>query len=325
MAFSINSGWVGAIAGIIAVIVAVYTYWRTRRKPSLSYEVLAEDPLISIGEEIKGKLQILFNGNPIENVHLLLLKFTNDGNIPIAATDFEQPLTLNLESGSSILSAEYVKATPENLPVSLKVNDNAVIFDPILLNPTDSFTSKLLVGQYSGKFHVDARILGVRDIQPSKKKGIERIWYRVSIAVIFIALVVSIALAIISSKSNEIEQKLKERPPEISYLTADKYSLYESETVKVRVVVISGDPKLSYSWDANRGKIVNTYPDGQAEYRAPDTSGPDMLKVIVSDSAGRKDLKTLGFEIYELPKLVLPRKIDLFKPPYLPKPKPTPR
>ena len=157
--------WIGTVASIIAVILSIIVYLVTRKKKALSYEVLSEYPLISIDDEIEGKLQVLYGGSPVENVHLLLVKFFNSGNVPITSSDFERPITLQLRDESKGLFAERVKASPNNLIVSLRIDNKVVSVEPVLMNGGDFFTAKVLIGQYSGSFDVDSRIVGVKYIE----------------------------------------------------------------------------------------------------------------------------------------------------------------
>jgi hypothetical protein len=173
MAFMIDAGWMEVLVGVLALIVAVIIYRLTKQKKSLSYEVLSQSPLITISGEIKGKLKLLYEDSPVENVHLLLVRFANSGNIPITSDDYTRPLTISFKEDTSILSAECVKSSPENLGVELKVENGRIEVAPLLMNGGDAFTAKLLLGQYSGSFDVDARIIGVSSIRGTRGTFIE--------------------------------------------------------------------------------------------------------------------------------------------------------
>jgi subtilisin-like proprotein convertase family protein len=212
------TGWIGATGSIIAAILSVTIYFLTRKKKALSYEVLSEYPLISIDDEIKGKLQILYGGNPVENVHLLLVKFINNGNIPIIASDFERHLTLRLKGESNVLSAVRVKASPDNLTASLEIKDKVITVAPALMNGGDFFTVKVLIGQYGGSFDVDARIVGVKSIRVVRRQAqtewMHREWRVAFIgglsAILMMALVLSF-FAFFRGNRNHAEE---ESPPQ---------------------------------------------------------------------------------------------------------------
>jgi len=165
-------GWIGAIGSVIAAILTLAIYLLTRKKKSLSYEILSENPLISIDDELKGKgkLQMLYEEQPVENVHLLIVKFINSGNVPITKADFETPITLRLEGTSKVLSAEQVEANPDNLVTPLTIEDRLITVKPGLMNGGDFFTVKVLIGQYGGSSAVDARIVGVQSIRQVRKQ-----------------------------------------------------------------------------------------------------------------------------------------------------------
>jgi hypothetical protein len=80
--------FVGAIIAVIGVIAAVWIYSLQKSKKSLSYNILASNELLTASEEIRGRIKILFDKKPVENVHLLVMQITNDGNLPILPADF---------------------------------------------------------------------------------------------------------------------------------------------------------------------------------------------------------------------------------------------
>lgn len=90
-----------------------------------------------------------------------------DGNVAIAPTDFERPLSFSFGDGSRILSAEIIKTYPITLKPTLNLLSNRVSLEPVLLNGNDTLTIKLLIFQYGGQVIPDARAAGVRE-----KRGI---------------------------------------------------------------------------------------------------------------------------------------------------------
>src|SRR5688500_12158935 len=84
--------FIGAILGLVALVATIIIYLLQRRKKSLVYEVVTSAPLLSMSDEVKGKVQILYEGSPVQLVHLLIINIFNDGNLGIQASDFERPL-----------------------------------------------------------------------------------------------------------------------------------------------------------------------------------------------------------------------------------------
>lgn len=203
MGFVIDSsltGLIGAVASVLAVILTIIIYFLTRKKKVLAYEVLSEYPLISIDDQIsREELQILYGSKPVENVHLLLIKFVNSGNIPITKSDFERPITLRLKGESNVLSAQTIKSSPNNLNVRLSIEGQDITVDPALMNGGDFFTAKVLIGQYAiGSYEVDARIVGVKSInrlaarrQPHAEGRLREWNLGIVVALVVLLLVVS--------------------------------------------------------------------------------------------------------------------------------------
>src|SRR5690349_8237532 len=102
-----------AIIGVIAAFSGIQ-----RNKKRLSYEILASNELLTASEEIAGRLKILFDNQLVQNVHLLVVKFINDGNVPILETDFYESVTVRFGKDTRILSAELIENNPESIRIS---------------------------------------------------------------------------------------------------------------------------------------------------------------------------------------------------------------
>jgi hypothetical protein len=289
MRFLTDPVWIGAIAALLAIILPVVLYAIARKKKSLFYEIISENPLISIGNEIKGQIKILFNDKPIENVNLLLIRFTNDGNQPITASDYERPISLRFKDNPHVLSAEFADANPPNLITTIEVRDKQVVINPVLMNSGDYYTVKLLVGEYSGKFDVDARVVGVKGIRAGRSqdriKRRETIWKIAGLVgtLLFGAVAYSLLGLSITTK------------PRIHVLESSKTHVAVGERVPVFAAVEGGVGELTYEWSATNGQILGTGPS--VSYVAPDSSGVERLQLSVIDHSGRKDSRSLSFEI----------------------------
>lgn len=165
------------IVGIMAIAVTVVLFVLQRRKKSLSYEILSSTPLLKPQEELKGRLQILFDSKPVADVYLLLIRISNTGNMPIMADDFERPLSVELGPEARILTLDVSEKRPESLkPVARPKEGGIIMVEPLLLNGGDSFILKVIVSQYdSEKFEIDGRIAGVREIREPPEKYLQGI------------------------------------------------------------------------------------------------------------------------------------------------------
>jgi hypothetical protein len=68
--------FVGALLALVAILLSVILFLAQRKRKSLAYEVVSRTALLSVAEEIEGKLKILYQGKPIRKVHLVILKLT---------------------------------------------------------------------------------------------------------------------------------------------------------------------------------------------------------------------------------------------------------
>ena len=115
-------------------------------------------------EEIKGRIQITFEGKPIQNLSLLVLRIVNDGTIPVTSSDFEEPLSFSFGDDAIILSAEITDVVPRTLKPTLDVDKNHIVLRPLLLNSRDTVSIKLLFTQYAGSIQPYGRIVGVNEV-----------------------------------------------------------------------------------------------------------------------------------------------------------------
>ena len=166
--------FIGALIGLITVAITIIIYLIQRRSKKLDYELISKTSLLSVQDEVDGRVQIVFEGTHVQKVHLIICKVSNSGNVSIVSSDYEIPLSFEMGPDSRILSAEVTEVLPKDLLVDINVNGNAIRVSPCLLNGSDSFSIKALIGDYDGTFAANARIAGVKEIRkvnPSLRKS----------------------------------------------------------------------------------------------------------------------------------------------------------
>lgn len=156
--------FVGAILGILAIIVTIILFFIQRRKKSLTYEIISRTSVLSASDEVSGKLQILYQGEAVRKVNLLVLKLANTGNVPITTLDYEREVSFIFTDCEKILSAELSEVQPTNLAAEIVTKEKSVSLKPILLNPGDSIILKLLISGFDNKIEIDGRVVGVKSI-----------------------------------------------------------------------------------------------------------------------------------------------------------------
>jgi hypothetical protein len=154
----------GAVLAFFAILVSLATYHAQRAKKRLAYEVIHNGRILTIKEESVGDLQLVFRQQPVCNARLIEVRVTNQGNQPITPGDFVRPLSLSLNQDAVVLSAATVQKEPNDLSIDATYTANVIEIAPLLLNPKDSFTIKLLASEYQSGPSITARISGVSKI-----------------------------------------------------------------------------------------------------------------------------------------------------------------
>lgn len=184
-----------AVIAVIGIVVAVIPLWQKNRK-RLSYEIITSNELLTASEELEGHIEIRFNNVPVRNVHLLVVKLTNDGNVPILETDFYESVVFYFGKNTRILSEEIIENSPETFRPTFITDDDSTILEvqPTLMNGHDSFTIKFLLTQYTdGEMKISGRIVGVKEITEEKTRNI---WERIRAGTL-IVMIVSLLLAVV--------------------------------------------------------------------------------------------------------------------------------
>jgi hypothetical protein len=190
----------GFIIGVLAILVSIGIYLLQRNNKRLAYSLLTVTPLLSVNDEIRGKIKIKYGRKNIQNIHLVLLKIENNGNVAIPSSDYEKPITFLFED-SEILSIEVVEVSPKNLKPTITAELSRFTVDRILLNKKDYLVIKLLFSNYASKIDVDTRILGVKEIQRFERKNELRREQRLIIEALMVMFLLSVILTIESDNT----------------------------------------------------------------------------------------------------------------------------
>jgi hypothetical protein len=155
--------FVFSLIGII-VTFAIYRFQEKRKR--LSYAIVFSTSLLSVSRDLKkDSLQVNWRGRDIDGLHLLAIRLTNVGDIPIVASDFESPVSFSFdfakESGE-VLEAEVI---PTEVSATLKTTKTSVELKPALMNKGDLAEIKVLLTDFSGEVKVTGRVVGVKTIE----------------------------------------------------------------------------------------------------------------------------------------------------------------
>ena len=162
---------IGAFFTIAAIVVSFAIYRSQRQRRALTYLVKSAYPLLKSTEELRGRLSVQVDGVAVRNIDVMFLEVQNAGNQPVSRSDFDVPFAIEFEPPAYIISAVVDAEEPDNLGVTLEVAEQKVTLQPILLNPGDTFTLKLLLSSDSKKFAITGRVIGVKEIAESRPGG----------------------------------------------------------------------------------------------------------------------------------------------------------
>jgi len=187
-----------AISGLIGNIIQIYFYWSIHNtvtaflitlltifvglitsswlihqklsiSKELSWNVISDIHVLSINKELT---HILLDKYPLPDAHLLILKLSNSGNLPILREDFEDAIQFNFGNEIKILSAEIVNTEPGELKdrVPFKVDTENAFLGPLLLNSKDTITFKVLLSGRNFRIIPHAQIKGLSQFLSKKGK-----------------------------------------------------------------------------------------------------------------------------------------------------------
>jgi hypothetical protein len=101
------------------------------------------------------------DGAPLKSPYLSTLELTNDGDKPIPQSDFESPVELRLQTGSTVVRAQATASSPKDLEAKITWEGQVVRLAPLLLNPKDSVNITVLTTGERPMFTPRARVAGV--------------------------------------------------------------------------------------------------------------------------------------------------------------------
>ncbi len=179
---------VAAVAGVLAVAVALFVFFQERTDKSQRLEMIQLSRTSLVNPELASsgrRIEILYNGKKVADYTVFQFRMTNIGGQPIRSADYEVPLGLNFANVSEVLWADQTKSDPQGLRVATTVRDKAVELSSALLNPKDSLTLEVGVVPEVGKIPAAepvGRIAGVKKIEfvltvPPSSKDKEFPWW----------------------------------------------------------------------------------------------------------------------------------------------------
>ena len=144
----------------LAIVVPVILYLSSLPENALTYQIISKTTLIGSFNSVDD-IEIKIRGEAVDNATIYLFKIQNSGTEPIRPEDFERSIAIRFTDETRIFTAQVKRKMPENIAVTQNINDNAVLVEPVLMNPGDEFELEILcTSQEFPEF--DSRIAGIK-------------------------------------------------------------------------------------------------------------------------------------------------------------------
>jgi hypothetical protein len=197
-----DPAWLQVIIGIIALVASLIGFivgnFIKKNKKGIVFEIISNTPILSIHDEVKGNLQVLYDNKPVDDIRLLVLKLWNYRRGAIEPKDYILPIIFNFGANAEVLATTVLDETPSDIKKELEGNGliilkNEIEIKPILLHSKDFIRFKVLVTKFE-KVEVSARINGVSRIISSEELPTEKNrrtveqWFREATIIFLIAM-----------------------------------------------------------------------------------------------------------------------------------------
>lgn len=169
-----NPNWqsVAALIAFAGILVPVIIYLLTRNRKSLVFDIVTVTKLLPPLEHMDHDIQVLYKGEIVSDVWLVIITLINDGNSPIIAADYVSPISIDVGQQARILNSEIMEIKPKGIVVNLNSGRNSVNIEPLLLNAADSVQLKILATGLKVMPEVSGRIIGISRIRKANYRAI---------------------------------------------------------------------------------------------------------------------------------------------------------
>jgi hypothetical protein len=237
-------------ATCVAIVVTLLLWLFNQRRKQLSYTILWRHPLMNLAREIADRMDVRFDGQPVRDVHLVVLKIKNTGHIPINVRDYASRLAVMVGQPSRILVAEVSDTQPSYLeeregenhtggPLIQSVEETKVVFRPVLLNGGDSIVLQMLVTSLAGKIMLLGNIEGVTNICEAKNRML------IPSAMTYIGVIFMVAAMLLVDPKALLQLNIEEVLPYILVFLFGFVLLYAGMRIKQRAEAVLAQSSFS--------------------------------------------------------------------------------
>lgn len=164
------------LSAFIGGAIAIWVYRRQKSKKEITYQVVSDAPIASINQAVADRVELRFDGNPIHEARILVLKMWNSGNLAVKRDDYEEPITFTFH-GRTVVSSDILETEPPDLidPKTIKTfltfQAESVEFPKFLLNPKQSISITTLLTGAKKNISTRGRIIdgNVVELKPTRR------------------------------------------------------------------------------------------------------------------------------------------------------------
>lgn len=168
---------------LIGILAAIFIPLYLRQTKKLSYEIMLNTSLIDVNSQVKDEIELYYDNKKVNNPHLIIIRFINDGNQPISVSDFENMIKIIFSEQTKIIQCD--SSNSANLKLNYTIESNTITIDPLLINSNENFTFKLIIDGQHSNFRINDRIKGINIKKYSEPLLIAHEWIYLMIGLVF--------------------------------------------------------------------------------------------------------------------------------------------
>jgi len=162
--------WAAHSEAVITLIVGAaigafvnWVFFRKAEKPKrLNWEVMSRNAIISADTEERGRLKVLYDGNPVNDPNIVIVRLGNTGKREILEADFPDPIRVDF-GGASVLTIQDIDRSDPAVKARWSkdhANQSAVLLKPELLNRGEWIEMKFVTDGELKNPDIDIRFAG---------------------------------------------------------------------------------------------------------------------------------------------------------------------
>jgi phosphate transport system substrate-binding protein len=151
---------------IVGAVIGAFVNWvffRKSEKPKrLSWEVMSRNAIISADAEERRRLEVLYDGDPVDDPNIILVRLGNTGKREILEADFPDPIRLDF-GAASVLTIQGMESSAPGINARWHRDPNdasIVLLKPQLLNKGEWFDMKFVTDGKLKKPKIEIRFAG---------------------------------------------------------------------------------------------------------------------------------------------------------------------